>query len=98
MEVVRQLIAVAVVLLLLWLALRLVRRNGGAGLLTARSSARIGSLEQRGKLALGPQHAVHIVRAQGRELILGVHPGGITLLGEIGPGSQETSGEAEGRP
>jgi len=44
-------------------------------------------LETRGRLALSPQHSVHVIRVGERELVLAVHPQGVTLLCELTPAS-----------
>ena len=95
MDVARQLIAVALVLAALLLARRLIQRNGAWTPFRRNAGARPGPLEPQARLALGPQHSVHIVKARDRELILGVHPAGITLLGELRNGVQTPERGAE---
>jgi len=76
MDLLRQAAAIALVLGLL-IAVRWVFR---------RNWWRIGSapalLESRGKLALTPRHSVHLIRIGDRNLILALHPEGVTFLGE----------------
>ena len=40
-------------------------------------------MESRGKLTLSAQHVVHLVRIGDRDLVLAVHPSGITLLFDL---------------
>jgi len=82
MDVVRQSLAITVVLGLLWLALWLLRRKGAVRLGFPRSGATGGAFEARARLALSPQHSIHMVRIGERELVLAVHPSGVTLLSE----------------
>jgi flagellar biogenesis protein FliO len=44
------------------------------------SSRKTRSLEQVEKLMLTPQHAVHLIRVAGREVIVATHPQGCTLI------------------
>ncbi len=92
MDVVRQVATVTAVLLLACLALWLVRRKGSHGAFSVGRNSRRGPLESRGRLALSPEHTVHIVAAGDREMILGVHPAGIVLLGEMQPGAGTRTG------
>src|ERR1035438_10013598 len=69
MEVIQQMAAVAVVLLLLGATLWVLRRRGFAGMAPVRRSAgrRMECLE---RLPLGPQHTLHLVRVGETELLL----------------------------
>ena len=40
------------------------------------------ALETVERLALTPQHALHLVRVQGREIVVATHPHGCTVLSE----------------
>ena len=40
-------------------------------------------LESRGKLVLSQQHTIHLVRIGQRDLVLALHPAGVTLLAEL---------------
>ena len=40
-------------------------------------------LESRGKLVLSQQHVIHVVRIGQQDLVLALHPAGVTLLAEI---------------
>mgnify|MGYP000879450765 CR=1 FL=1 len=85
MEILQQAAAVCFVVGLAVLAAYLSRRAKGgwpiAGRIGARGSERLRMVE---RIALTPQHFVSIVEVDGRELVLGVSPGGITVLGEGG--------------
>jgi flagellar biosynthetic protein FliO len=81
MELLRQLAAIALVFGLLAAALWALRRRGvlpRAGILRARKAA--GRLEAIERLALSPQHTLHLVRVADRALLIGAHSGGCTLL------------------
>jgi flagellar biogenesis protein FliO len=80
----RQVFSVLLVLSLLGLALwKLRRRSSPAGWWWWRKSAEgARALETVERLALTPQHALHLVRVHGRELVVATHPQGCTLLGE----------------
>ncbi len=39
-------------------------------------------LESRGKLALTARHSIHLIRIGDRNIILALHPEGVTFLGE----------------
>jgi flagellar biogenesis protein FliO len=42
-------------------------------------------LESRAKLALTARHSLHLVRIGDRDLILALHPAGLTFLGDLAP-------------
>lgn len=81
MEVIRQSLAIAFVFALLALALWLLRKR--TGMPFSRSSA-TGSMESRGRIVLTAQHSLHLIRIGERDLVLAVHPSGITVLTETG--------------
>jgi flagellar biogenesis protein FliO len=85
MDVVRQSLAITFVFVLLWAALWFLRTKRRIPFSMSRDAR--GFLESRGKLALSAQHSVHLVRIEGRELVLAVHPAGITLLCDVHPSS-----------
>lgn len=99
METVRQIGAVALVLSLALFAawrLRRVGLNGSAPTLALGRRSRTRRLEILERLALGPQHSLHLVRVGGNTLLIGASPSGCALLyraagGELGcePGSRE---------
>ena len=83
MELYGQLVAVTGVLLLMAILLWLVKRGGIARI------GRIGPFDRpdRGiplhsvqRLALTPQHSLHLVRVADRAMLLGVSPSGCTCL------------------
>lgn len=82
MEVIQQMAAVAVVLLLLGATLWALRRRGFAGVTLGKKSAgrRLECLE---RLPLGPQHTLHLVRVGETELLLALSPSGCSLLERV---------------
>jgi flagellar biogenesis protein FliO len=85
MDVIRQSLAITFVFVLLWAALWLLRKKRGTSFSGGRTKP--GLLESRGKLALSAQHTVHLVQIAGRDLVLAVHPSGITVLCDLPPSS-----------
>jgi flagellar biogenesis protein FliO len=84
----RQVFSVLLVLSLLGLALWKLRRTGSPpGWLWRRALGGARALETVERLALTPQHALHLVRLHGGELLVATHPRGCTLLSENGPGA-----------
>lgn len=83
MEVIQQTGAVAAVLALLLLTLWWMRRRGLAGLTPGRkhNARRMESLE---RLALGPQHALHLVRLGQSALLISSSPAGCALIHRAG--------------
>jgi hypothetical protein len=78
MEMVRQVLAVAVVFAALAGALWALRRNrGGWGGLRRKQAGRLEPLE---RVALSPHHALHLVRFGDRMLLISTTTGGCTLL------------------
>lgn len=88
MEVMEQLAAVAVVLLLLGATLWALRRRGFAGVSLARrgSGRRMECVE---RLPLGPQQVLHLVRLGEVELLVASSPSGCTLLKSFGQHQSE---------
>jgi len=92
MEVGRQMLAVAAVFLLLGAVLWLLRRASVASraasraaslhrwLYSARGARVAPPLERVGRLALTPQHTLHLVRIQGSEIVVATHPQGCSVL------------------
>jgi flagellar biogenesis protein FliO len=83
METIQQTGAVVLVLALLPLTLWWVRRRGLAGMagglpLVRKASPR--NLESLERLALGPQHTLHLVRLGGTALLISASPAGCALL------------------
>lgn len=85
METTEQLLAVMVVLGLLCGSLWLLKRKGWVRT-SLRRPARPGQprLEVIDRLALTPQHSLHLVRLADRTLLVGLSPQGCNLL-ESGP-------------
>jgi flagellar biosynthetic protein FliO len=93
MDLARQSLAITFVLGLLWAALWLLKRRGA--IRGRRSQASVGSLASCGKLSLTAQHSIHLVRIGDRNLVLAVHPGGITFLCDAsGAPAKESQGRA----
>ena len=79
MDLVRQSLAIVFVFALLWTALWFVRKKGW---MVRRTKPAPGRLESCGKLVLTARHSVHLIRAGDRNLILALHPDGVTFLGD----------------
>lgn len=97
MDAVRQTFAVVLVFAALGLALWVLRRAGGvvSWRRTLRFGRAVGSprtLETVERISLTPQHALHVVRWHGCELIVATSPQGCTLL----TGSVTESSSARG--
>jgi hypothetical protein len=75
-DLIRQVLAVLLVFGLLGAA---VWKWRGVPLLARSAGARLAS---GGRLALTPQHAIHLIRIDGRELVVATHPQGCSVLGE----------------
>lgn len=94
MDLVRQSLAVVLVLALLWTALWFVRKQGWSTVRVGRGPK--GLLEVRGRLALTPRHSIHLVRIGDRTIAVGVHPEGFTVLADIV--SQEAQNDSKDCP
>ena len=81
MDVIRQSLAITFVFFLLWAALWFLRKRRGISFSKGRSTK--GLLESRAKLALSAQHSLHLVRIGGRDIVLALHPSGVTLLSDM---------------
>lgn len=98
MELIRQVMAVSSVLLLLGASLWWLRRKGLAQYGKRPSSgARKRTLESVERLALGPQHSLHLVRLAGRALLVGTSPTGCAVLESFEWASVESAGTPEVR-
>lgn len=81
MDIVRQILAVLLVFGLLGAALWALRRRGSLrGGLPFRPPGRGRALEVVERLALTPQHSLHIVRIRSRELVVATYPNGSVVL------------------
>ena len=78
MEPVRQVWAVSSVLALLAVSFWWLRRKGMARFVPR--GPRRQTLQAVERLALGPQHALHLVRVAGRGLLVGTSPAGCAVL------------------
>jgi flagellar biogenesis protein FliO len=76
-DLIRQGLAVLFVLALLGSAVWKLR--GGPFVRSSGNGPRLVSVA---RLALTPQHAVHLLRVDGRELVVTTHPQGCSLLSE----------------
>ncbi len=83
MEIARQVSAVMLVFALLGAALWALRRGGRLRLPGAmRPAGRGRALETVERLALTPQHSLHLVKIGGREVVVATYPQGCALLTE----------------
>ena len=84
MEAIRETGAVAAVLALLLLTLWWLRRRGLTGVtlagVTLGRRTAVRRLESLERLALGPQHALHLVRLGGSALLISSSAAGCTLI------------------
>lgn len=81
MEILEQITMIFVVFALLGGMLWVLRRKGVATLrFNRRGSGGGRQLELIERLPLTPTHSIHLVRFDGRTLLIGVAPGGCTVL------------------
>jgi flagellar biogenesis protein FliO len=80
MDILRQSLAITFVFALLWAALWFLRKRGNIRIGFPKVRAVQSVLESRGRLALGPQHSIHVVRIRERDMVVAVHPAGVTVL------------------
>jgi len=83
MDIVRQSLAITFVCALLWAAMWLLRKKGALRIGPRKIRGKRGMLESRGKLVLSQQHTIHLVRIGQQDLVLALHPAGVTLLAEL---------------
>lgn len=84
MGLVQQSAAITGVLVLLWLALWWLKRKGAiTGHLRLHEAPREINVIQR--VALTPQHSLHLIRLRERDLLIAAHPGGLTVLRDVDP-------------
>ena len=89
MDTARQLVSVVAGLGLLLAAAYLLRRHtGGAGgfRLTPRKARTVEVME---RVALTPQHSLHVVRVAGEVLLFSAGPGGARVVRKLEPGAAE---------
>lgn len=77
-EFLRQILGVLMVFALLGMAVWKLRSGTGLALKLKQNHR----IESAGRLALTAQHAVHLVRVDGREMVVATHPQGCSLLCE----------------
>lgn len=82
MDFVQQMAATGAVLALLTVTLWWLRRKGFAGMMPGRRAA-THRLEHLERLALGPQHTLHLIRLGDTALLLASTPAGCTLVQTI---------------
>jgi flagellar biogenesis protein FliO len=83
-DVLQQIAAVCLVIGLAVLAASLGRK-GSVGLRALRwRGSGTGRMELVERLMITPQHSLCIIRVDGREWMVGVHPGGMSLMKEPG--------------
>jgi flagellar biogenesis protein FliO len=90
MELVHQVLSVLLVFALLGAALWSLRRGGMRTLVPGRwrqTGAQAKSVQSLERLALSPQHSLHLVQVDGRQLLVATHPQGCTLLTEMARGA-----------
>lgn len=76
-ELIRELLGIALVFGLLGLAIWKLRSGG---MNNPWRPTQVSRLETVGRVTLTAQHAVHLVRIDGRELVVATHPQGCSLL------------------
>jgi flagellar biosynthetic protein FliO len=83
MESVQQAFSVLVVLCLLGGTLWWLRRKGIAALsFRAPGGAKHRSIQVVERMALTPQHSLHLVQVEGRTMLIAASPGGCTILAD----------------
>ena len=86
MEILQQLLAVALVLGALGTLVWVMKRKGWANGRVSKSRDAQTQLEVIGRLALTQQHSVHLIRLADRVLLVGLSPSGCNVL-ESAPAS-----------
>ena len=81
MDLIRQSLAITFVFALLWAGLWFLRKRPGISFSKGRANKRL--LESHAKLVLTAQHSLHLVRLGDRDVVLAVHPSGVTLLSDL---------------
>jgi flagellar biogenesis protein FliO len=86
MDVLRQVFSVLLVFSLLGAVLWLLRRGGRIsfqGSVRKRALGNTRSMVGMERLALTPQHTLHIVRINGREVLVATHPQGCSVVSVV---------------
>lgn len=89
-SIARQVLSILLVFALLGFTLWKLRRGGNPVAFRApwrRTAAGARAMESMERLPLTPQHALHLVRIHGREIVVATHPQGCTLLSDAGKGA-----------
>jgi flagellar biogenesis protein FliO len=81
-EIARQVLSVLAVFGLLGVVLWALRRAGTTRFKLGSKQGRGRALESVERLALTPQHSLHLVKIRGREVVVATHPHGCSLLSE----------------
>jgi flagellar biogenesis protein FliO len=82
MSLMQQSAAITFVLVLLWVALWWLKRKGAVtGRLRLNDPRR--EMEAVQRLALTPQHSLHLIRMKERTLLIAVHPGGLSVIRDL---------------
>lgn len=103
MDLIQPLLAVALVLSLLWATITFLRgRRAGVslvppGLVSRAFQHNSNRLRKSGTLTLTGHHSLHLVRFGERELLLGAHPAGLSVIGQWTEGELETGDGASVR-
>lgn len=95
MELLRPILSMALVFALLGAALWLLRRNGLGAAGGRRRRRNPGRLEPIDRLALSPQHTLHLIRVDDRAVLIAAHPGGCTVLDRLSGESARASAPPE---
>ena len=84
MDVVRQVVSVLLVFALLGASLWMLRRRGKISIrgLAGKRVRGTKSMIAVERLALTPQHTLHIVRIDGRKVLVATHPQGCSIVTE----------------
>jgi flagellar biogenesis protein FliO len=81
MDVIQPLAAIVLVMALLGSALLVLKKRGAAAFRLPRLSGPAARrLEVMERVSLGPQHALHLVRVDGRTMVVTTAPGGCQIL------------------
>jgi flagellar biogenesis protein FliO len=86
----RQVLSILLVFGLLGFTFWKLRRGGSPALFRSpwrRNASGGRAMESLERLVLTPQHALHLVRVQGREIVVATHPHGCTLIGDSAKGA-----------
>jgi flagellar biogenesis protein FliO len=90
MDVIQPFAAIVFVMALLGGALLLLKKRGAATFrVPGLSGSTVRRLEVLERVSLGPQHALHLVRVDGKTMVVTTAPGGCQILDQ----SEARSGE-----